>query len=290
MVAVRRNPAFAGLEAEKWARENGITQLPIKPKEIAASLDIVVDAKPDTAEGVSGMLCRHGDTFGILYATHVRSEGFQNFSIAHEIGHYLLPGHPEQLFSGGKTVHESHAGFVSNDPFEAEADHFAAALLMPDFLFDKAMRRAGDGLRAIETLARRCETSLTATAIRFVQRTPMPVAVVVSAGQHVDYCFMSKAMQEFEGLTWPRKGDPLPGETATERFARDAGNILQAHRCHEDGDLRDWFGHRKHPMEEEVLGLGAYGKALTVISANVLDDDEVNEDETEDAWTPRFRR
>jgi hypothetical protein len=57
-----------------------------------------------TTGGVSGMLLRNGDDFGILYATHIKSSGFQRFSISHELGHYFLPGHidavdrvPEQL-------------------------------------------------------------------------------------------------------------------------------------------------------------------------------------------------
>ncbi|MGB8741579.1 MAG: hypothetical protein WCD52_15455, partial [Xanthobacteraceae bacterium] len=33
---------------------------------------------------------RHGNAFGILYATHVPSEGFQRFSVGHELGHYFL--------------------------------------------------------------------------------------------------------------------------------------------------------------------------------------------------------
>ena len=286
----RRDPRFAGRVAEKWLEDEGFDTLPIRPRLIAARLDIMVQAKPDTSPGVSGMLLRHGDNFAIVYATHVPSAGFQNFSIAHEIGHYLLEGHFEHLFASGETVHSSRAGFVSADPFEQEADHFAAGLLMPIQLFAGAMRRCSDGLEGIEQLAALCETSLTATAIRYAQRATVPAAVVMSTDGLVDYCFMSKAMQEFEGLRWLRKGDALPEGAATERFVRDRQNVTQARRDQAATDLRRWFGGaRAVAATEEVLGLGAYGKVLTVLTAKNFADED-GDDDAEERWTPRFRR
>src|SRR5205809_353773 len=103
---------MVGQKAELWLRENGFTKLPIDPFEIAARLDIVVKPKSDSAAGVSGMLLRHRNVFGILYATHVKSLGFQRFSVAHELAHFLLEGHPEHLFPDGGGAHTSRAGFV----------------------------------------------------------------------------------------------------------------------------------------------------------------------------------
>jgi hypothetical protein len=88
---------MAKQKAEALLRDEGITALPVDPLAIAASRDIAVKPKPDTVEGVSGMLLRHGDVFGILYATHIPSEGFQRFSVGHELGHYFLEGHIDHL-------------------------------------------------------------------------------------------------------------------------------------------------------------------------------------------------
>ena len=41
--------------------------------------------------------------------------------------HYFLPGRPDAVLSGGD-IHKSQAGFVSNDKYESEADHFACGL------------------------------------------------------------------------------------------------------------------------------------------------------------------
>ncbi len=52
--------------AEAFLRKEGITTLPVDPFAIAESRDILVQAKPDTEPGVSGMLLRHGNSFGNL--------------------------------------------------------------------------------------------------------------------------------------------------------------------------------------------------------------------------------
>lgn len=116
--------------AEAFLKEEGLLALPVDPFAIAAGRDIMVEGKPENTEGVSGMLLRHGNNFGIVFATHVQSPGFQRFSVSHELGHYFLPGHVDQVIKDG--VHVSRAGFATNDPYELEADHFAAGLLMPE--------------------------------------------------------------------------------------------------------------------------------------------------------------
>src|SRR3972149_5886641 len=118
-------------------RQMKVDGLWVNPEAIAASKGIAVKAKPDTSAGVSGMLIKTGDDFGIMYATNIPSRGFQRFSIAHELGHYFIEGHPEALLTSG--IHQSRADFVSDDPFEQEADIFAAALLMPEAPSRKAI-------------------------------------------------------------------------------------------------------------------------------------------------------
>lgn len=173
------NLKMARQTAEAFLKREGITTLPVDPFAIADSLAISVEGKPQDKDGVSGMLLRHGNEFGIIYATHIPSPGFQRFSISHELGHYLLPGHPDQVFTNG--IHVSRAGFVTNDIYELEADHFAAGLLMPEVPFKREMDRYEPGLDAIEQVAESCLTSLTATGIRFAELRDMAVPGVVYA-------------------------------------------------------------------------------------------------------------
>ena len=189
------------------------------------------------------------------------------------------------------TFMKSRAGFVAGDRYEREADQFAATLLMPSNLFVQEMRLHGDGLQAVHGLAERCVTSLPAAAIRYVQKADSPVAMIVSTGKRIDYCFMSDLMREFDGLDWPRKGQLLPEGSVTAEFNMVSANILASERAVSEVDLRMWFdGRREIPGREEVMGLGRYQKTLTILSSEVFADDEDEGDQLEERWEPRFRR
>ncbi len=280
------------LVAEQVIQDQGITELPVDPTAIARNLGIEVLAKPIHAAGVSGMFFRVRESYGIAYATHIDNIGFQNFSVAHELGHYFLPGHVDAVLADGDN-HESRAGFTSSDRHEMEADRFAARLLMPNKLFSAALRRAGDGLAAIETLHNLCKTSLTATAIRFTQCTRDPVAIIVSMGNRIDYCFMSDALKGIEGIDWIRKHETVPSGTTTFTFNQDATNVQRAERVSGTSNLQAWFGGRHNTeLSEDVIGLGSYGKTLTVLCGiELLDEnEEEDEDSLAESWQPKFRR
>lgn len=259
--------------------------LPINPTAIAERRKILVHAKSDSERGVSGMLVKHGDSFAIAYATHVPSPGFQRFCIAHELGHYFLPEHPDKVFSNGN-AHSSHGGFVAGDPIELEADHFAACLLMPRKLFTRAMDKKRDGMDAVIGLASVCETSRTATAIRYAQLSLGPIAIIVSSNHTIDYCFMSASLRSYKGLRWPRKGLALPRTSTTLALRNRPGAVDNAESDAGEGDTSIWFDSDKEiELTEEVIGLGEYGRTLTVLTV----DDEDGDDEEDDRSPGRLR-
>lgn len=282
----------------KVAREHGFTELPINPTQIADANDIVVQAKPDTARGVSGMLLRHGDNFGIMYATHVRSEGFRRFSIAHELGHFFLDGHIDHVLPKDG-FHASKAGFVASDTYELEADNFAAGMLMPERMFKRALGKSDPGFAAVEHISDICMTSLEATAIRYAELSEDAIAVVLSTGDKIDYCCLSDGMKSLRSLSWLKRGEPVPINTATSAFNADSNRILSADRDEKEIDLLDWLGGDRSVLTlEEVVGLGEYGKTLTILYCpSVIDEtyadeteDEESEDDMIDRWTPRFKK
>jgi hypothetical protein len=242
------------------------------------------------------MLLRHGDVFGILYATHIPSEGFQRFSVGHELGHYFLDGHIDHILPKDG-IHESHAGFVSADPYELEADQFAAGLLMPSVPFKRALARRDPGLEIVESLATLCRTSLTATAIRYAELTDDAVAIIISTGPTIDFCRLSDAIKALPQLTWLRKGTPIPRDTATAKFNANSERVANSHRTDAEIDIMDWLGGtRSVRATEQVVGLGRYGKTLTVLTCPTVQDATYQEDEGDDEerlterWTPRFHR
>lgn len=276
-------------------RQLGMDQLRVDPIAIATAKDIVVQAKPETTEGVSGMLLKAGDNFGIIYATNIPSLGFQRFSVAHELGHYFLEGHCDALLGDG--FHVSRAGFVTGDPFEQEADFFAAALLMPDRPFRRAMDDHEPGLACVESLRKDCGTSLTATAIRYSSLTRDGVAAIVSRGSSVEYCFISDGMKQAKGLIFLRKGSPVPTASATYAFNMREESVRTGKTEYGSGQLSDWMGSdARYAIKEEVVGLGQCGRTLTILTCERLSarpEQEPDEDDEEaliDSWTARFGR
>ena len=287
---------MAKQKGEALLKQEGITALPVDPFAIAASRDILVEAKPDAADGVSGMLLRHGDTFGILYATYIPNDGFQRYSISHELGHFFLDGHIDHLLPRNG-IHSSHAGFISADPYELEADNFAAGLLMPSVMCKRLITRRDPGLDAVEALAHDCRTSLTATAIRFAELTDDAVAVIISTGNAIDYCVLSQAMKSLPQLSWLKKGSAVPTGTATARLSASAESILKGDRTMDEVDVIDWLGGtRSAVVTEEVVGLGRYRKTLTILTSSRIghEEDKLDDDEADEAiverWTARFHR
>ena len=52
----------------------------------------------------------------------------------------------------------------------------------------------------------------------------------------------------------------------------------------------DWFGgSRSVPLTEEIVGLGEYGRTLTILSTDTFADDDDEDGDLEERWTPRLR-
>lgn len=85
----------------------------------------------------------------------------------------------------------------------------------------------------------------------------------------------------------------LPCESVTLKLNGDPNKVLSNHRADNEGTIQDWFGGNiRAELYEEAIGLGPYGKTLTVPTINDFPDAEALEDEEQlkESWTPRFRR
>jgi len=277
--------------AEAVVKDHRIDELPVDVRALAESCGIRVGDLDDQSVNVSGVLCKaEGDRFVILVSKRHDNFGLEQFSIAHELGHYFLDGHHEALLPTETSVHQSSAGFRSNDPYEQEADAFAARLLMPSRLFRLASASVGDDLDAIIALTDRCGTSLMATASRFVESASMPAAIVVSRGKNVEYTLMSDELREFTGLKWLKRGDWIP-QGHTSAFNSVEGKVLTSDREEHECTVKDWFdGKHDIPMTEEIIGLGRYGRTLTLLSSDCFAEDLEEADGLSWRDTATFRR
>jgi Zn-dependent peptidase ImmA (M78 family) len=276
---------------EKTAKDFGFSQFPIIPKNIACQKGIEVFAKPSDVKGISGALILAGTKASLIYSTEYNNSGFENFSQAHELGHYFLPGHAEEIIAAGGT-HLSRADFTQNSSIELEADHFASGLLMPSSLTENLLGESQVGLEGVLALADKANSSATAAAIRAAQCSPYPIAVIVSQNNAIAYAFFSEGFKGLDKLPFIRKGTPLPA-SMTREFNSKIDRVLAAEKACAETNLKDWFGGQKSVvLDEETLGLGAYGYTLTILSSDLLhqdpDEDENEDEKLERSWEPKF--
>jgi len=77
--------------AQDLVTELKIVSLPIEPIRIATDRGITVQSWKPSKKGVSGFLMKQGDSFGISHSSFIENQGFINFTVGHELGHYFLP-------------------------------------------------------------------------------------------------------------------------------------------------------------------------------------------------------
>jgi len=122
----------------------GIKEPPIRVRQVAEKLDIRVTDE-DFPDKISGALIRSDNGIHIaVNKNHPVTR--QRFSIAHELGHYLM--HPNSAAYYDQK-HEIGVLFRAKpdapvwDSREVEANRFAAELLMPRRMVIAAIQRAG---------------------------------------------------------------------------------------------------------------------------------------------------
>ena len=100
------------------------------------------------------------------------------FTLAHELGHYFIDEHRRALEAGRVRPHGSICDFESPVEVELEADCFAASLLLPTSAVAPAVRGKARGLGGVVSLVAKFNTSITATAMRYLDVDPHPCVVI----------------------------------------------------------------------------------------------------------------
>ncbi len=123
----------------------------------------------------------------ITISSNVSNLQRKRFSIAHELGHFELHRQRTSLFLC--SIDDINDGVVKNsvNRMEREANEFAAAFLLPDRFFKPLCDESDPSLCHIAQLARQFDTSLTATALRFIHCTVAPVALVYTEDQYIKW-------------------------------------------------------------------------------------------------------
>jgi Zn-dependent peptidase ImmA (M78 family) len=156
--------------AERVLQESGAYRLPVPIESIADHLNLRATAS-DLDDEMSGVLVFDGKRGAIAYNSSHASVR-QRFTVAHEIGHYMLhvKNSTSKLFLDRYTVYRrDDQSSHGNDREEIEANAFAAALLMPERLVRQEIKKHDldlDDEDDLDVLAKRFSVSTTAMTFR----------------------------------------------------------------------------------------------------------------------------
>jgi Zn-dependent peptidase ImmA (M78 family) len=274
--------------------ELSITAAPVDPEWIVYEKQLLFE-EADFPPTVYGALFRSGDRFGVIVSRSCPGEGHRRFTIAHELGHYHIPDHVDRLFSMDMTQVVSLGGHFrsAKDPFEVEADCFANELLMPDRFVRPMIRKLAGGLVAVRALAEQFRTSLSAAAIRYAAVADEPVVVIVSKDGVIEWASRPPMVWAHDWARKPLKKEWAPRRSATRRLGLNSDRVRRGDEDHDSTLLCEWFDGAPNRLEvaEEAVGLGAYGRVLTVLRIPDLPDpDEAEERDVEPSdWRDALR-
>ncbi len=133
--------------------------IPVDPKQVAYSLDMAVrELDPLGADSILSGKFEYDDGTPVCYYNSSEAPVRQRFTIAHEIGHYVL-GH-------GRAMRDPATNFTLGklDYREVQANQFAASLLMPKNVVKNMVRHKG--IDDVEELADRFFVSQVAMKYR----------------------------------------------------------------------------------------------------------------------------
>ena len=137
-------------------------------------------------DGASGRIFRDHDRAFIRVSDQIVQDGRVRFTIAHEVGHFLLRHRLPQ----GQAGSENLVPFDTHQ--EREADIFATEFLMPEEWVAPfcGARISFDGVHDVATTFR---TSPVASAVRYAEVSPTSCAVVYSEKAHVKWAKRSRS-------------------------------------------------------------------------------------------------
>lgn len=233
------------------------------------------------AQGFDGTLVRalEGAKGIIGVKQSIREFSRKRFTIAHEIGHYVIPSHRKlENVCTSKMVESWREGLYKP---EIEANEFAAEFLLPGRFVREPLKLKNPSMRTISIVASAFETSLTATARRFADLTDLPCVVIWSQRKRVKWYRRSKSMPFY----LPKESLPSEGSFAYKLFSRKlVPDDFAEVRPEAWLDRRD--AERVAHLLEHSIPMTDYGAVLTFLWFELRYMPDESEDSTLDELAP----
>lgn len=239
--------------AQRLLGEAGIADAPVSPYEIARTHGVLVIEQ--RAEGCDGCVLIEGYSAAILVNATIEPEERRRFTVAHELGHVAL--HRDGLRFRREQLDEIEGETAPG--MEAEANAFAAELLMPASLVDREFARQIPSFNVVEAMVGRFRVSFTAAALRLVKRSHYSCALALTKGGKIAWLARSSEWRRYYVPTGvpPHSGTAtatlLRGEELTHRrYPTLASYWSPEHRAGDDAELVEEV---RHGYGESVLTL-----------------------------------
>lgn len=143
---------------------------PINIKEIIKGENIIIEERK-LSDGLSGLLIIKGKS-KLIGVDDTHGKERQRFTLAHELGHFVLHNEESSLFTDVQLFKRQSEGYTTREErMEQEANYFAASILMPESLVKKEVNSMNCDLHDdvnIATLANKFEVSLSAMTFRLI--------------------------------------------------------------------------------------------------------------------------
>jgi Zn-dependent peptidase ImmA (M78 family) len=243
---------------------NDISDL-LRLEEIAWARGVLVT--DDNLEGSEASIVISYTQGVITVSTAIQDQKRRRFSIAHELGHFELHrGNQELLICQNQDIQEALHKDLSNK-LEKEANQFASELLMPKRFFAPLCLAEEPSLLYITSLANKFMTSLTATALKYIEFCNEPVAIIFSQHNKIQW-FQGSA--DFDRLRddlnffikWEGFLDP---DTLTGKLSKDSNYPKKKTRT----PASSWFTHGKYnkdaTIQEHSIAMPNHRAVLTLI-------------------------
>ena len=249
---------------------------------IARALDIDEIQEKALTSMEGGLVTTPERGYGSILVNRLSSPQRRRFTVGHELGHFLNPWHKPTTPTGFKCSRldmRVASGAGRHLRQEAEANAFAAELLMPRNRLVPFLRQAPD-LGVVLSLAEVLDVSKAAAVRRYVDLHDVPLAVIFS---HNGCCQYIDSGKGFPALARLRKGDPMPWLLAVG--GEGGSKLTEA----EETDSKDWL---RSPATASLTVQTLYqqhGYATTLLIAETDDDGMDEEDGVEDSYS-RYTR
>ena len=231
-----------------------------KPEEIVVE-DIAMACGVLVAEGglrgSEARLVRKNDKGIIRVRADIPEGGRKRFAIAHELGHWKLHSTISQFYLCSEADIRDYSGSAP----EVEANVFAGELLMPGMLFRPMCRIFEPSFKLIRDLAEAFGTSLTATAVRYVEESKESCMVALSDDGKVKWW---RAKESSPG-TWIDPGQKIHQDSAAWECFRDGAMSTKMQRVPTEAWFQDLSHRRRMEVYEQSMKMGSYPTILTLL-------------------------